>query len=224
MQVYKVGIPEIAIGPMASKLKSSLYLGPTLWLLSGGSNIKLSVAVMERIDSDLSTNLSVALADERFGAYNHSESNWAKLMDAGFDSKNAQLIETITPNDTDIQSTTARYLATLEAEMEKVSDIIGQFGMGSDGHIAGILPNSPACVETNDIITSYDSPPFKRITLTFSGIRRLTTAFLIAVGQDKHDQLDKLVNQDLPLNIQPAQIIKQVRESYLYNDQVERLQ
>jgi len=221
MQVYKIGIPEIAISPIASKLKSSIYMGPTLWIISGGSNIKLEVAIMERVDSELSSNLTIALADERYGEYNHPNSNMTQLLKAGFDPKNGQLIEILNPNYPSLSDTVKSYQDKLSPIIEDATTVIGQFGMGSDGHIAGILPNSPASQELSDIISSYQSQPYTRITLTLNGIRKISSAFLVAVGQEKHDQLDKLINQDLPLNIQPAQIIKQLPEAYIYNDQIE---
>lgn len=222
MQIYKVGIPEIAIAPLASKLKSALYVGPTVWFVSGGSNIKLSVAVMDRLDHDLTNNLTVALADERYGNYDHPDSNWFQLRGAGFDKKNAQVIEVLKPEVASLDETISRYATELEAVLEDANEVVGQFGMGSDGHIAGILPDTPAADESlTSLVTGYAADPFTRITLTFSGIRRVNSAFLQAFGPEKHDQLDKLVNQDLPLSVQPAQIIKQLREAYIYNDQVE---
>jgi len=221
MQVYKIGIPEIAISPIASKLKSSIYIGSTLWIISGGSNIKLEVAIMERIDSELSSNLTIALADERYGEYNHPDSNWTQLLKAGFDPKNARLVETLSQNYSSLSDSVKSYQDKLLPIIEDTNTIIGQFGMGRDGHIAGILPNSPASQELPDIITGYQSQPYTRITFTFNGLRKISSAFLVAVGQEKHDQLDKLINQDLPLNIQPAQIIKELPESYIYNDQIE---
>lgn len=224
MQVYKIGIPEIAIGPLSSKLKSSLYLGPTLWLVSGGSNIKLAVGVMESLDSELSSNLTIALTDERYGPYNHQDSNWTQLLLAGFDPKKAQLIEALLPSNLDLQTTTQLYNDKLNAAFEDATDIIGQFGMGTDGHIAGILPNTVATNETDKLVIGYSGQPYDRITIGFGGINRLSAAFLMAFGSDKHDQLDKLINQQLSLAIQPAQIIKQLNESYLYNDQIEVIQ
>lgn len=221
MQVYKVGIPEIAIGPLASKLKSSLSIGPTVWFIPGGSNIKLAVAVMARLGEEISGDLTIALTDERYGAYNHPDSNWYQLLKSGFDPKSALVIETLKPDNAPMDVTVQRFTAEVESALEASTDAIGQFGMGTDGHIAGILPNSPASNDIDQLIIGYDSDPFKRITLSFNGIRRLSSAFMVAVGQEKQDQLDKLVNQNLPLNIQPAQIIKQVEESYLYNDLVE---
>ena len=221
MQVYKVGIADIALAPLSSKLKSSLNIGPTLWLLSGGSNIRLSVEIMKKIDVDLSSNLSVALVDERFGPYRHPDSNWTQLMQTGFDPKRARVIETIRPDSGDLTDTINRYSHDLSAAIEESTSVIGQLGMGTDGHIGGILPGSSAASETDQLILGYQSNPFTRITMSFNGLRQLDCAFLLAFGPNKQAQLLKLVNQDVGLEEQPAQIIKQIQESYLYNDQVE---
>ena len=176
MQVYKVGIADIALAPLASKLKSSLNIGPTLWLLSGGSNIRLSVEIMKKIDVDLSSNLSVALVDERFGPYRHPDSNWTQLMQTGFDPKRARVIETIRSDSGDLTNTINRYSHDLSAAIEESTSVIGQLGMGTDGHIGGILPGSSAASETDQLILGYQSNPFTRITMSFNGLRQLDCA------------------------------------------------
>ncbi len=220
MQIYKVGVDSLSIGPLSSKLKSSLYVGPTLWLVSGGSNIHIASAVMQNIDIELSRNLTVALADERFGPYGHPDSNWTQLKEAGFDPKQARVIEVLTQTSADLEATTKNYAEALSSAMYDVNTFIGQFGMGSDGHIAGILPHSPASEEHLELAIGYKSDPYTRITVTFECIRHLNSAFLNVFGESKREQIEKLINQNLPLNEQPAQIIKQVGESYVYNDQL----
>ena len=220
MQVYKVGFANIAAAPLVSKLKSSLAIGPTLWLVPGGSNIPLTVEVMRRLDDSLTQNLTVALTDERFVSKGHPDSNWQQLLDSGFDPKNARTIEVLQENTT-IEDCTSRYDQLLSEALEDHDAAIGQFGMGEDGHIAGILPHSVAASETASTVIGYNAEPFNRITISFSGIRKLHTVFLVAFGANKHEQLDKLIHQNLPLNVQPAQIIKQVNVAYIYNDQVE---
>ena len=105
--------------------------------------------------------------------------------------------------------------------MDQCNYLVGQLGLGQDGHIAGILPNTIATNETDELVVGYENDPFTRITITFTGLRRLSSLFLIATGENKREQLNKLINQDLPLSAQPAQIIKQIEDSYLYNDQLE---
>ena len=176
---------------------------------------------MSRLDSDLTANLTLALTDERFGPYNHSDSNWTQLINEGLAVKNARVIEVLQPENNDLAGTVAAYSSKLELAMEESTTIIGQFGMGSDGHIAGILPNSAAADDSlSGIVTSYVSDPFTRITLTFNGIRRVKSAFLIAFGPEKQQALTNLATLNLPLSTQPAQIIKEVREAYVYNDQI----
>ncbi|MGH7234579.1 MAG: 6-phosphogluconolactonase, partial [Candidatus Saccharimonadales bacterium] len=194
----------------------------TLWLVPGGSNIALAVAVMERLSDELTQDLTIALSDERFGPYNHPDSNWTQLKRFGFEPKKARVIETLIQGDnSDMATVVQRYNAEIDDALDNVTTAIGLFGMGIDGHIAGILPGSPATNEQDyATVTGYSATPFNRITITFPAIRRLKTAFLIAMGEDKRSQLERLIAQDVPLNIQPAQIIKQVSEAYVYNDQV----
>ena len=222
MQVYKVGVPEIAISPLTSKLKGALNIGPTLWLVPGGSNIPLVVAVMASLSAELTDNLTIGLTDERFGPYNHPDSNWTQLRNAGFDPKRAQVIETLKAGvEGSLESTVLSYNSELDTILDEVSSAIGLFGMGVDGHIAGILPNSPATNEASySTVTGYNATPFNRITISFSAIRRLNSVFLIAMGETKRAQIERLITQEAPLNEQPAQIIKQVSEAYLYNDQL----
>ena len=222
MQVYKVGVPEIAISPLTSKLKGSLNLGPTLWLVPGGSNIPLVVSVMASLSVELTDNLIVGLTDERFGPYGHPDSNWVQLKNAGFDPKRARILEILKEGEgSDLSSVIARYNSELDTVLDEVTATIGLFGMGTDGHIAGILPNSPAVNEASySTVIGYSGTPYSRITISFSAIRRLNSAFLIAMGETKRSQLERLINQDAPLEEQPAQIIKQVSEAYLYNDQL----
>ena len=222
MQVYKIGVPEIAISPLTSKLKGALNIGPTLWLIPGGSNIPLAVAVMSSLSPDLTSNLTVALTDERMGPYNHPDSNWAQLRLAGFNPQKARIIEVLKENDqSDLKAITERYNTEIDTALDEANTAIGQFGMGVDGRIAGILPNSVATNEASySAVVGYTVPPFNLITISFSAIRRLHSAFLIAMGEPKYSQIVNLINEDLALNVQPAQIIKQVSEAYLYNDQM----
>src|SRR5258708_2139506 len=60
-----------------------------LWLISGGSNIKIATAVMAKLIGNES-NLWVTLTDERYGKVGHPDSNWQQLLEAGFDPGHAK--------------------------------------------------------------------------------------------------------------------------------------
>ncbi len=59
-----------------------------------------------------------------------------------------------------------------------------------------------------------------RLTLTFSALRQLTAAYVFAFGKPKQKTLMSLQKEALPLEQQPAQILNELPEAYLYSDQV----
>lgn len=208
------------IADLTEKLVRELAGGRSvLWLVSGGSNIPASVHIMDSIPSELSAKLSVMLADERYGPLGHADSNWAGLMQAGFKGDKATLLPTLKKG-LDFGQTLERYnrLATQAFKVNEV--IVAQLGIGDDGHIAGILPGSPATAQTDAMVVGYHSKPHARLTLSFAALRRVTTAYAFAFGNNKHEALSSLQKRSLPLDIQPAQILKKLPEAYLYSDQV----
>lgn len=190
-----------------------------LWLVSGGSNIKASVQIMDSISPKLGSNLSIMLVDERYGETGHPDSNWAGLMQAGFKGGQATLLPTLEKG-LGFEQTIERYnhLAARAFKDNKV--VIAQLGIGDDGHIAGILPGSAAAEETEDLVVGYHSQPYVRLTLSFTALRHVTAAYAFAFGDNKHEALNNLQNKSLPLSEQPSQILKELPEAYLYSDQV----
>jgi 6-phosphogluconolactonase/glucosamine-6-phosphate isomerase/deaminase len=90
------------------------------------------------------------------------------------------------------------------------------FGIGSDGHTAGILPRSSA-VDEMRLAHGYDGGTFKRITMTRPAITQLDEAVIYTMGKDKWPVLDQLEN-DVAIDEQPAQILKQVPKVTIFND------
>jgi 6-phosphogluconolactonase/glucosamine-6-phosphate isomerase/deaminase len=188
-----------------------------LWLVCGGSNIALSVAVMAQIPAKLTKNLAVMLTDERFGPVGHPDSNIKQLFDAGFDPKQATVVPVLMPG-VALEDTAARYEQVVATAFDAASIIIAQFGIGADGHIAGVLPGTPG-VDSTHAVVGYQTETFTRITLTLEAIKQINVAYAFVFGTDKHDALEKLL-KDVPLSEEPSQILKQIKESYVYNDQV----
>jgi 6-phosphogluconolactonase/glucosamine-6-phosphate isomerase/deaminase len=210
---------EEAADRLAKELKSNLSNGQrVLWLVSGGSNVQASVQVMNSISDEQSRRLSVMPVDERYGPPGHADSNWAQLLAAGFESKSAQLLPVLKEGQS-FEQATDDYSRLVETAFAEHDIIVGQLGIGDDGHIAGILPHSPA-VNAAALATGYESPPYKRLTLTFSALLKISTAYALVFGGGKQTALNALKTQDLALDEQPAQILKQLPEAYIYNDQV----
>lgn len=190
-----------------------------LWVVSGGSNIPASVQVMDSIPAKLTGGLSVMLADERYGAVGHADSNWLQLEQTGFKADNAQLLPALEQG-LDFEQTIERYNKVAAQAFEDNDVVIAQLGIGADGHIAGVLPGSPAAKAAGELVAGYHSGPYDRLTLTFAGLRHIDAAYAFAFGNSKAEALHTLQDQSLPLEQQPSQILKELPEAFLYSDQV----
>ena len=189
-----------------------------LWLLSGGSNITASVQIIDSISMDLRTNLSVMLADERYGYVGHADSNWEQLLNAGFSTDNVRILPVLEKG-LSLEDTIQKYDEMAKIELSNNDLIIAQLGIGSDGHIAGILPSSPA-VSNKYYVAGYEAQDYKRLTLTFKSLRQVSEAYVFAFGYTKKETLEKLRDTNTSLAEQPSQILKELNEAYLYNDQI----
>jgi len=206
---------------LAAELRQALSTGkPIVWLVSGGSNIASSVRVMRQLPADRLQRLTVMPVDERYGTIGHDDSNVTQLLAAGFEPGTATFLGVLQPG--------LDFLATAQAYQEHVATvfaqagviIIAQLGMGSDGHVAGILPHSPATEPTEQLAVAYESHPYRRITLTFAALRQVNTVYLFAFGAEKLSAVTNLAMHNLSFEEQPAQILKELFNVYVYNDQV----
>jgi 6-phosphogluconolactonase/glucosamine-6-phosphate isomerase/deaminase len=154
------------------------------------------------------------LTDERYGPVGHPDANWLQLEQAGFGLQGARLVPVLTGQER--SATAAQFdqvLATLFAEHDLK---IGLFGIGADGHIAGALPGSPAVGNPN-LVADYEAGPFERITITPRAIAQLDEAVVYVMGEAKWPILDQL-DISLPLDEQPAQVLKSLPTVTVYND------
>lgn len=221
---------EQGIADLGRRLTSKLSKGQrVLWLLSGGSNIAASVRVMQGLPDEITHGLTLSLIDERYGPPGHADSNWEQLQRGGLATKQARTLPVLQPG-LNLAQTRDRYDTMIKTAFTENDVVIGQLGIGDDGHIAGILPHSVATgsgtytgqesVMASPWIIAYHGLPFDRLSLSFAALQRLTTAYVFAFGPAKRPALHRLYNDSLPLIEQPAQILKKIPETYLYNDQI----
>ena len=200
------------------RIASELEGGKTvLWIVSGGSNIEASIAIMAGVPGELQKRLTIMLCDERYGLVGHSDSNFQQLVSKGFDAQGATLIPVLHEGLSLIE-TASDYNSVVQSEFAKADIIISQLGIGPDGHIAGILPESPAVGASDVLVTSYLSDPYQRVTMTFRALQAIDVDYTFAYGDSKITALKQLRHDDLPLSQQPSQILKQLPETYVYNE------
>lgn len=69
---------------------------------------------------------------------------------------------------------------------------IALLGMGPEGHVASVFPESPAVYETDASVVAVRNcpkPPPTRVSLTLPTIRRASEVWLLAAGEGKSDAL-----------------------------------
>lgn len=196
-------------------LRTQLEAGKrVLWLVPGGSSIAIAAEVSRRLKDVPKEKLVVTLTDERYGEPGHPDCNWLQLEQAGFSLPGAQMEPVVIGKS--MSETVEHFANLLQQHLENAEFKLGFFGIGPDGHTAGILPGSPAVTETK-YAAGYDAGNFKRMTMTPPAIALLDEAVVYAAGEAKWPVLDQL-ETDMPLTEQPAQILKQVPKLTIYND------
>ncbi len=190
-----------------------------LWVVPGGSNIPTVVKVMAAISNNESAKLAIILSDERFGPPGHENSNLVQLYKAGFNPKKAIVVPVLRSMAT-LTTTVDLYSKAAQTAFTAADNVIIQLGMGADGHVAGILPSSPAAVETKKWVISYTSEPFTRITLSPFALKQAQQGFIVAFGKVKQPALVNLRDKKLPIKKQPAQLVKKIPKAYIINDQI----
>jgi 6-phosphogluconolactonase len=208
---------------LASSILKQLKSGKrVLFFVTGGSSIsvgsKVSKILREYPDKNLLKNLIITLTDERYGKVGHPDSNWQQLKNRGFDIPQAKFIPILTGDDRNTTIEKFNKMLNTELMINKENEYkIGLFGIGSDGHTAGILPESVA-VNSENLACGYDTPTFSRITITPKMIEKLDEAIVWAQDKDKWKIVENLLGENIPIARQPAQILKKVPLLTIFSD------
>jgi len=215
VQFYRVASVDPVVRFLTDKLTTALARGPVTWLVPGGSAIPIVAAVARLIASADLSKLTVSPTDERFGSVGHPDSNWQQLANADFTLPAARLVPVLQGQN--IEVTTQQFATELATILDRTAYRLGFFGMGADGHTAGMLPNSPAVRETEAFAAHYKADDFNRITMAPKAFGYLDEAVLYAVGEAKWPMLDKL-EEEVPVAQMPAQLLKVVPQVTIFND------
>ena len=217
--IYSENPVKSAAEHLATTIKEHLAADEhVLWLLSGGSGINVVLETDRLLTGTDLTRLSVTLSDERYGNVGHADENWQQLLDGGLKLEGATLYRPLMNEDRTI--TTDEFGAWIMQVMSDANYKIGLFGIGNDGHTAGIKPKSSA-VEATAWADSFKGDDFERITITPFAISQLDEIVVQASGADKLPILKSLLHENLPVSDQPAQVLKSVSKCTLYTDNKE---
>jgi len=191
-----------------------------LWIVSGGSNIRVECEVMAKIPNDLRPFLAIVLVDERFGEIGHKDSNAQQLLDSGFEPDHANFIPILTKLKSTPEDTAKHYQFVFEQAVDFADVVIAELGIGWGGHIGGILPDSPALTDKK-LVISYQAADYQRISLTSGALVYINSTYVFSFGPDKAAELKRLKDEKVAPAKQPAQLLKTMRDVRIYNDYVE---
>jgi 6-phosphogluconolactonase/glucosamine-6-phosphate isomerase/deaminase len=208
---------------LAKRLVSLLREGKkTIWLLPGGSNIPISIRVLDTVKQAVTIaelkKLSIMQADERYGPVGHPDSNWFQLKEQGFATDNVEnwpILQGLS-----IEDTANEYSKVVEERFAFADVIIGQFGLGADGHIAGLLPNTEGFKSKSAVCGYKEGGAFQRISLTIPSLLKIAEAFVFVFGESKREAIDRLRMKDENIENLPASVLKKIPEVYFFSDQV----
>ncbi len=211
--------PEGMIPYVTQTLSDHLSAGDrVVWLIPGGSGIRTATEIMNSLsesDVDLS-RLRITMTDERYGALAHADENWQQLLDGGINFGDADTYRVVQA-DASLDATVDAYADILRTWLTTADYALAMFGIGPDGHVAGIKPHSPS-VSSTAWAAGYEWEDFTRMTATAVAIDTLDEAVVYAVGAEKHPTLDALVHEDISLDEQPAQVLKRIPKCTLFTD------
>lgn len=208
---------QAAIDATKSAIKAELLeIKNGLLLLSGGSSASVAVEALSGVDT---SNIEISQVDERYGAPGHTDSNWKLLVDSGLDiSKYQNAYPVLDLPGNDLQSVGESYNSLLKDRISESQFTFGVLGMGGDGHISGMLPNTEQAFSMflgDDYAASYVGPDFERLTTTAAAVQAMDSIILFASGPEKRAQLEKL-SEEHPVHAQPAQILKSCKKVTIY--------
>ncbi len=227
---------SVSAGSYISDLLSQYYDTPVLLLLAGGS----SVDVLKHINPEYLTDLlTVTVTDERYSeeldennfAILQSESFYNDLIQADSFCINTQVFQPET-----FEQFRARFEKNIKdwkADFPK-GKIIALYGMGSDGHIAGIIPgvldDQEFAIEynsSNRLVGKMDATgknkfPF-RISTTFSFMKEwVDHTAMYVTGEEKKEALEKVLDSekgDSSAYITlPASVIVDMKDVVVFTD------
>lgn len=136
------------------------------------------------------TRVEILWGDERFVPASDPERNAGQAMDALLDHVRLDpaRVHEMAPSDgrfgADIDSAAASYADIVEG-LDTIDLVM--LGMGPEGHVASVFPESPAVYDTRSVVAvrNCPKPPPSRISLTLPTIRRAAEVWIITAGAGK---------------------------------------
>ena len=186
-------------------------------LTGGGTGVNLLKRVGERGEKIDWSKVHLYWGDDRFVPEDDDERNDKQAREALLDHIDipAANVHPISASDgefgDDLDAAARDYERVLAANAddgEPAPDFdVHLLGMGREGHINSLFPETPAVRETNRLVLGVpDSPkpPPRRITLTLPAVRRSREVWLVVSGAAKADAVAAAIGGAKPVDVPAA--------------------
>jgi 6-phosphogluconolactonase/glucosamine-6-phosphate isomerase/deaminase len=194
--------------------------GSILLLLSGGSSLNPVREAFKNIDDETLGRIHIAQVDGRFVEIDDEASNWRQIREAigpKLDKTASQAV--ILKQGDAAEDIAIAYEMELRSLLAAADEKIGVYGVGSDGHIAGMLPaKNPADFTQfvdGRLVVDFQGHDFTRITTTQPLLTKLDEVIVFACGPDKVATIERL-NEDISPQEHPAQFLKDAERATIF--------
>ena len=180
--------------------------------LSGGSTPKVFYKLLSEKYKNYS-NIYLWTVDERHVDKNNEYSN-QKMINTIFGNSNLNIIEYSYHDDP--QCSAENYTTTVLSKIDKFN--IAILGVGEDGHIASLFPNTTALeTEKKGFVENEVNILSKwRITSTFQLLKDVESLYLLVTGENKKEIIKQIGKENnLPVN----KLIRLRKKTILLTDQ-----
>ncbi len=199
-----------------------------LFFVSGGSCLK----VLPQIKNQDFSGVTVAVLDERYDETNENN-NFSQLRKLAWTNNFLKKGGTLISTKVLTGDTQQKLLDRFQKQIEKwIVDnengrMLALFGMGEDGHTAGIFPESEKpqvfdeMFDSRELFVAYvtDKNKFpKRITATNALFKKLEMGFAFICGQEKEAALHEFKQNKKRVNELPVLFLRNVKRIKIVTD------
>lgn len=198
LEVIKTKTHEEASLKLLSILSKEFHVNNNYSLgLSGGSTPKFLYKELAKKYGSLS-NITLWTIDERHIETNNELSN-QKMINSIFSNTNFKILSLEFFEDPKI--TAENYTNLVFSNIKKFNSAV--LGVGDDGHIASLFPNTKAlkCTVKSFIENEVNTLTKWRVTSTFALLKSIENIYILATGENKKNILREMNNNsELPIN------------------------
>lgn len=167
--------------------------------LSGGSTPNAIYSSLQKLGSTTDwSKVHLFWGDERSVPPNHPDSNYSAAMNSGLQNlpiPTKQIHRMIAEKNIEIEAENYEALIRQEAS-EKVSFDLVMLGIGEDGHIASLFPNTAGLHEPKRWVIANQVPQKDtvRMTITYPCIRAARAVVIYALGKSKEAIISQVLH------------------------------